>query len=136
MAKLKLDPGPLPEPKVIGISSHVHPHRLCWSLNMALALELARRSDLTDAEQSPPVYFTAYQQDVGDEGERWLLVNNVGPSGVLIKEQRQADFLLVLDPEIAEGHPDLLDRLRSAEFVLTAFEVPFTSLRSGHKLLL
>ena len=45
------------------------------------------------------------------------------------------DFFLVVDNELAELNPDLLAQVRSAEFVLTAFKLPYEQLRAGHKLL-
>lgn len=136
VARLKLDPSPAPELVVIGISSHVHPHRLCWSLNNAMGLELSRRADLVDTLSGHEARFAAFEQTVPPDGYKWCLVNNHGPTGILLKEQRHADYFLVLDPVLAEDRPDLLDSVRQAAFVLTAFEVPYRTLRFGHKLLL
>lgn len=137
MAKLKLDLEPDPEVTVIGISSHVHDYRLCWSINRAVGLALARRTaDISDDAGGRLAQYSVYDHVDDDTQGRWTLVNNHSGDGILLKEQRQADYFLVVDNEEAERTPDLLDRVRTAEFVLTAFALPFRQLRAGHKLLL
>jgi len=137
MAKLKLDLEPVPDITVIGISSHVHDYRLCWSINRSVGLELTRRrTDITDDANGIRASYSAYDHVDETTQGRYTLVHNHSGDGILLKEHRQADFFLVVDNELAEDRPDLLDRVRSAEFVLTAFPLPFDQLRAGHKLLL
>ena len=137
MAKLKLDLDPVPDITVFGISSHVNDHRLCWSINQNVDLELTRRrADITDVSNGIAASYSVYDHVEETSLARITLVNNHCGDGILLKEQRQADFFLVVDNEIAECRPDLLDRVRAAEFVLTAFTIPYDQLRSGHKLLL
>ena len=54
----------------------------------------------------------------------------------LLPQQKQADFFLVVDAGTAAHEQALFDRLRGAEFVLTAYVVDQGSLKMGHKLLL
>jgi len=137
MAKLKLDMDPDPEITVIGISSHVHDYRLCWAVNMALGLSLTRRRKNIEEEiDGILATYSAYDHVDPESQARYTLINNHSGDGILLREQRQADYFLVVDNELAEQHPDLVGRLRSAELVLTAFEIPFDDLREGHKLLL
>jgi hypothetical protein len=136
MAKLKLEMDLDPEVTIIGISSHVHDHRLCWSLNRALGLRMGRSDhDIEDTVAGRRTSYAVFAHvDTELEG-RYLLVTNHGTDGILLKAQRQADFFLVVDDHLAEREPDLLDRVRRAEFVLTAFPLPFARIRAGHKLL-
>lgn len=137
MAKLKLDLEPDPAVTVIGISSHVHDYRLCWSINRSVGLSLTRRrTDIAEENNGITARYSAYDHVDEASQARLTLVNNHSGDGILLKEQRQADFFLVVDNELAENTPDLLDRLRRADFVLTAFPLPFEQLRAGHKLLL
>jgi len=136
MAKLKLDLEPDPEVTVIGISSHVNDYRLCWSLNRSMGLALRRcDADIVDGGPGRSTAYAAFVHTEEDPEGRYLLVSNHGTDGILIKEQRQADFFMVVDNAIAEREPELLQRIRAAEFVLTAFDLPFADLRMGHKLL-
>lgn len=137
MAKIKLDIASDPEVTVFGISSHVHDYRLCWALNRSAGLELARRrTDISDEVNGITARYSVYDQVDDYTQARYTLVNNHCGDGILLKEQRQADYFLVLDHELAELRPDLLDRVRAAEFVLAAFELPYEQLRAGYKLLL
>ncbi|HRH69070.1 MAG: IPExxxVDY family protein [Flavobacteriales bacterium] len=137
MAKLKLDLEPDPAVTVIGISSHVHDYRLCWSINRSVGLELTRRrTDIAEEINGVTARYSTYDHVDEATQTRFTLVNNHSGDGILLKEHRQADFFLVVDNELAENTPDLLDRVRRADFVLTAFPLSFEQLRAGHKLLL
>ncbi|MBX2972743.1 MAG: IPExxxVDY family protein [Flavobacteriales bacterium] len=137
MAKLKLDLEPDPDVTVIGISSHVHDYRLCWAINRSVGLELTRRrADIADEANGIVASYSAYDHVDEPTQARYTLVNNHSGDGILLKEHRQTDFFLVVDNELAELRPDLLDRVRAAEFVLTAFQLSYDQLKAGHKLLL
>jgi hypothetical protein len=136
MVKLKLDMDPDPEVTIIGISSHVKDYRLCWSLNRSMGLSFARRrEDIVDGSPARPAHFPVFDHMDPDHDARLTLVSNHGADGILLKEHKQADYFLVADNELADTMPDLLDRVRRAEFVLTAFTLDFEHLREGHKLL-
>ncbi|HQV73962.1 MAG: IPExxxVDY family protein [Flavobacteriales bacterium] len=137
MAKLKLDMDPDPEITVLGISSHVNDYRLCWAVNKALDLSLTRRRKNIEEEiDGVLASYSAYDHVDPETQARYTLINNHSGDGILLREQRQADYFLVVDNELAEQYPDLVGRVRKAELVLTAFEIPFDDLREGHKLLL
>jgi len=137
MAKLKLDMDPDPEITVLGISSHVNDYRLCWAVNKALDLSLTRRRKNIEEEiDGVLASYLAYDHVDPETQARYTLINNHSGDGILLREQRQADYFLVVDNELAEQYPDLVGRVRKAELVLTAFEIPFDDLREGHKLLL
>lgn len=137
MAKFRLDERIVPKVTVLGISSHVADYRLCWSLNRTLGLDMSRRrEDITDGAGAGMQYFSVFfQRD--EEGEvQWSLVSNNNGTKHLIPKEHQADYFLVVDRDTAKADPDLLDRVRSAEFVLTAYPVDFDRMKLGHKLLL
>ncbi len=136
MAKVKLDLDPDPEVTIIGISSHVNDYRLCWALNRSMGLSLTRRrQDITDTTGGHLARFATFDHGDPEGGERLTLVHNHCGDGILLREQRQADFFLVVDNAVAETRPDLLERLRRTEFVLAVFPLSFGQLRAGHKLL-
>ena len=136
MTKLTLEEPTSPDHLVIGISCHVNDYRLCWSLNRQLKISLTRRrSDMTSTEKGRSVHYSVFDHVITDVPGILVLVNNHGSDGVLVKEQRQADYFMVLDTEMQELRPELLEEVRQAEFVLTAFPIELASLRSGDKLL-
>ncbi|HQW04887.1 MAG TPA: IPExxxVDY family protein [Flavobacteriales bacterium] len=137
MAKLKLELEPDPAVTVIGISSHVNDYRLCWSINRTIGLSMARRrTDIEEGANGVMARYSAYDHTDPTTQERFTLINNHSGDGILLKEHRQTDYFLVVDNELAERHPDLLNALRTADFVLTAYTIPYEQLRMGHKLLL
>ena len=132
----RLDVEPDPEVHVIGISSHVNDYRLCWSLNLSLGIALTRRDrDILDSSAEGTSRHAAFDHDDPETQVRYTLVNNRGGAGPLIKDQRSADYFLVVDEQAPEAPEELLERVRAAEFVLAAYPVPFDQLRAGHKLL-
>ncbi len=131
--KLRLDLEPDPEVNVIGISCHVNDYRLCWSLNRSIGIALSRRE--RDIQDEGDASYAAFDHDDAETEARFTLVNNRGGSGLLVKEQRSADYFLVVDERAPFDTDQLLERVRNAEFVLAAFPLPFDQLRAGHKLL-
>lgn len=136
MAKLKLESDSDPDVFLIAISSHVNDYRLCWALNNSLGIDLARR--VTDISEDGPehrAYFSAF--DHTDEATRAniALISNHAPEGVLVNEQRQADFFLVVDGESTLSPAYALERVRQAEFVLTAFHLDINKVKGAYKLL-
>lgn len=136
MAKLKLGLDPDPEVFLIAISSHVNDYRLCWSLNRKLGISLTRRD--TDIEEPGPeqmAHYTAFDHTEEITRAQYSLVSNHAPEGVLVTDQRQADFFLVVDLATHRPPVEVLEQVRGAEFVLTAFPLDPRELRGAHKLL-
>lgn len=136
MAKYKLDMEPDPEVMLIGISSHVNDYRLCWALNRSLGINLTRRAeDIVEPTAGGQAVFSAFDHTDEEDSTCWSLVNNHSSEGLLLKEQRQADYFLVVDVSAPVPLDRLLDTVRRAEFVLTAFPLDARQLRGAHKLL-
>jgi hypothetical protein len=137
MARFKLDMEPDPEIEVIGISSHVKDYRLCWSINRVMEIGLKRRrTPIEEDLNGRSATYTVYDHVNEETGTSCTLVNNHGSEGVLLRDLKQADYFLILHREWPDPPDEVLRKLRAAEFVLTAFPLPFGQLREGHKLLL
>ena len=136
MAKYRLiEEEAAPKVAVVGISCHVPDYRLCWSLNRALGLGLTRRrADITEQVRGKELHYSVFEQADPGGNVRWALVCNTCGRRRLLPDQKLADLFLVVDEEMITA--DLLDRVRGAEFVLTAYTVEMSELKSGHKLLL
>lgn len=136
MVKLKLDIAPDPELTIIGISSHEKDYRLCWALNKELSIELGRAdSDVQLDDEGQHAAFAVFEHINEDEHMHVTLVNNRSTSGLLLKEQKMADYFLLLNQDAPIEAEDLLARVRRTPFVLTAFALDYHNLREGHKLL-
>src|SRR4029453_14184966 len=98
MARHKLDLEPEPDALVIGISSHVNDYRLCWALNRSLGVALARRTtDIAGIEGNTNARFAAYDHQDEESGTQLTLISNRSEGGRLLKDQKQADYFLVVD---------------------------------------
>ena len=101
-----------------------------------MELELTRRrDDIIDMVGGHEAHFGVFDHVVHPDRGGYTLINNHGEQGVLIADQKNADYFLVVDNDVAEDVPDLMDRIRASEFVLAAFNLPFDQLRNGHRLL-
>lgn len=136
MAKIKLDSPVLPDVHVIAISSHVNDYRLCWSINRSLGLNLERRRTDIDA-QGPQgkALFPAFDSIDEETRTTVTLVGNHAPEGVLLADQHQADYFLVIDEEAPLRPEQALEGLRRTEFILAAFELDIRQLKGAYKLL-
>ncbi len=136
MAKLKLDNDFDLDVFLIAISSHVNDYRLCWALNNSLGIDLGRRQkDIVEQGPEHPAYFSAFDHTEEATQANITLISNHAPEGVLVNEQRQADFFLLVDGESTLSPALALERVRQAEFVLTAFPLDIKSLKGAYKLL-
>lgn len=136
VAKHKLDMDPDPEVMLIGISCHENDYRLCWALNRELGIDLVRRaSDITEPGPEKMASYSAFDHTDEEHEARWTLVHNHSADGILLKEHKQADYFLVVDESAPITAHELIDRVRRAEFVLTAFALDARTERGAHKLL-
>lgn len=136
MAKYKLDLEPRADVHLIGISSHVSEHRLCWSLNRQLGLEMGRcAEDITVVHREATRAFATFEHVDADAQVRYMLISNHCPGAVLFPEERRTDFFLVVDGDDPVVPDDLVERVRQADQVLTAFPLELDQLRGGHKLI-
>ena len=132
MARHKLDLEPQPDAVVIGISSHVNDYRLCWALNKRLGVNLSRREK--DIAAGTGAHFAAYDHLDEETGARLMLISNRSEGVLLLKDQKQADYFLVVDEEGSLRSEEVMEQVRNTEFVLAAFTLDLKRLRSGHEL--
>lgn len=136
MAKLKLDSPARPDVFLIAISSHENDYRLCWSLNNTLGLSLCRRKrDLEGKGPEQPAHFAVFDHVEQDTETIISLVANHAPEGVLVAEQRHADYFLVVDGDDGARHAEMLELVRQAEFVLAAFSIDINTVKGAYNLL-
>jgi hypothetical protein len=136
VAKYRLDDIVDPEVMLVGISSHVNDYRLCWALNRQLGINLVRRStDIVEPGPRTAAHFAAFDHTDADTNARYTLVNNHGEDAILLKEQRQSDYFLLVDRAAPIASAELLQQVRQSDFVLAAYPLDIQDLRAGHKLL-
>jgi hypothetical protein len=120
---------------LIGISCHAKDYRLCWAVNNALGLALEKEDEdveiLHKKEKSQHSVFSFYHEENYTE---YTLVLNRGTHGLLIPEQKQADYMLLIRNNFGDDLSEILSKIRRIDFVLTAFEIDVERLKSKQNL--
>ena len=89
---------------LIGISCHEKDYRLCWAINQSLKISLEKEdenlevlSNKTKGMSSHSLYY--YKNE--DTKNEFYLIKNRSSFGILIPEQSQADYLLMIKENYA-----------------------------------
>ncbi len=123
---------------LLGISCHEKDYRLSWALNNSLHLELAKEKDLQiDAKKnSTPLTHSIFTFDNEQEYRQFYLISNRGSNGLLVPEQKHADFFLLIKGSLmTEDKPSIIKGVKETPMVLTAFEIDPNQLKSKENLL-
>ena len=124
--------------RLIGISCHEKDYRLCWGLNNGLCLSLAKEEGEIEVlikktnEFSKHALYSYFQEDTENE---FSLLNNRSKSGYLVPEQAHADYLFMIKESYDVNIVELISKIKSIPFVLTAFEVKVGELKSKENLI-
>ena len=124
--------------RLIGISCHEKDYRICWGLNNRLRLSLAKDGRGIEVlikktnEFSKHALYSYFQEDTENE---FMLLNNWSSSGHLVPERAHADYLFLIKESYDVNLEELILKIKSIPFVLTAFEVKVGDLKSKENLL-
>jgi hypothetical protein len=124
--------------KLYGISCHSKDYRLCWSMNNSLGLKLEKEeaeieliTKKSDGKSAHAV-FSYFCEEL--QNQFYLLVNRTS-NGLLIPEKPQADYLLMIKESYELNPNEILTKIKSIPFVLTAFAIEVESLKSKKNLI-
>lgn len=123
---------------LIGISCHEKDYRLAWALNNKLQTELQKSNDLKIEFKKNNVSnsFTFYEYIDEDLYREYYLIGNRGSGALLIPEQKQVDYFLMVKGNFnASDKTNLLKQLKDINIVLAAYDVNINSLDSKQNLL-
>jgi hypothetical protein len=122
---------------LIGIVCQHRDYRLCREVNLALGISLARDNDFEvfTKKRMEAMTFTRFAFRSEEEDEFFLLANK-GEGGLLVPEQKQIDYFLLVRPGRNEiNSADLLPPLKQINMVLGAYPFEPKELRSRDNLL-
>lgn len=112
--------------KVVCIASHQNHYRLSWGLNQVLNIQFQKTDDLlikqskANIEQS----FSKYSSLDENLPLTYHLISNKCEQGYLLKDLPNIDFLLKIEGEMREDYvPELINKIKSLDIVITAFEL-------------
>lgn len=124
--------------RLIGISCHEKDYRICWGINNQLCLSLAKEEAELEVQikktntYSKHALYSYFQEDTENE---FILLTNRSKSGFLLPEQAHADYLLMIKESYDVNLVEVIFKIKSIPFVLTAFEVGVEELKSKENLI-
>ena len=122
--------------QLIGICSTAKDYKLAWEVNLSLDIQLARDPEdfsinLGKHLSHHPIFrYTCRQSHLAYE-----LVTNKGTGGLLIPEQRQVQFFLLLYDNSLLTPNELAQRIKQANSVSLAFEIDIETLSNQENLI-
>ena len=137
MAK-KLNLLPDEEFALLGIVARVQNFRLLFEVNDLLKTNFQRFDDL-EIQPMKQTEFSVFSKYTGEEDENGripYIIANKGSAGLLVPEQKQMDYFLLLK---GTYYPDeikeWIDRLRAVRIVQGVYEIPVKKLKSRQNLI-
>lgn len=124
--------------KLVGISCHERDYRVCWGVNQSLSILLSKEEREIEVfhkknnRYSRHTLFSTYNFDSEEEVH---LIANRSKSGYLIPEQKHADYLLMVKGDGILAIDEIVPRLKKISFVLTAFTIEVSQLKSKENLI-
>ena len=123
---------------LIGISCHEKDYRLSWALNQNLSLQLIKEKEdievfINKTNESSLHSFYSYKNE--ETQNEFILINNRSSAGFLIPEKSMADYLLIIKENFNYPLDFYLKKIKSVNFVLTAFNIAVEELKSKENLI-
>lgn len=113
---------------LFGISCHLKDYRISFLLNRTLELEFSKMEDFLGSS----LYFSDHE----DGFNRFYLLANRNIENILLPELKQTDFLLLVEGPFKKAQKEtLLQKIKSIQNILTAFEIRFETIKNYEHLL-
>lgn len=126
---------------LVGLVCHEKDYRLCWAVNRELAIDLERAEPLAISlkKGEAPARFALYLHENNDNGTACFIVSNRSldeTAGLLVPEQKEADFLFVAKGPFGEREEmRMIEGLKRIPFVLLTIRLVPAELKSKENLL-
>lgn len=118
--------------KLIGIASHLSPHKISWLLNEGLGAKFQQSESLLVKEKnsSESIKFPTYKFE--DEGDSlFTFYANKVERTLLQKSIKGIDYIIKYEGVQAERMIDLyIEKIKSLKNILTAFEIDLEQLKN------
>ncbi|MCX6274781.1 MAG: IPExxxVDY family protein [Bacteroidetes bacterium] len=140
MAKtiLKFDTDEEFEFLLVGIICQHKDYRLCHELNRKLEINLVREKDyeVNIAKRMNPALFSFFKFE-NDEQDLFFVFENKGKHSILIPEQKQIDFFLMIKESFQRQNiTELVNTIKQIPIVLGAYPIDPLNLKSREYFLL
>ena len=125
---------------LICIISSLKDYRLCWAINRALNIELAREEEelkISNEKKRQEAYFNQFYYEDEINFLQYHLLANKSAGAFLLPEFKQVDYILMLRGDAAEeAEEDILQQLKSLAGIEALFATNPAELRSKENLIL
>lgn len=124
---------------LFALVSSVRDYRLCWFINRALRIDMARQEDIDMLYQKKgrQAAFSCYLYEQPDAYLLYALLQNKSVGKFLLPELKQFDFLLKIEGFMADEEKDhLLKQLKAIPVAEAVFEQDPAQLKNIQNLIL
>lgn len=124
---------------LICIISSLKDYRLCWAINRALNIQLARQDDLkvNNEKKRQEGFFNLFRYEDEINFLHYTLIANKSAGAFLLPEMKQVDYLLMLRGDAAEdAKEELIQQLKNLAGIEALFAANPAELRSKENLIL
>jgi hypothetical protein len=134
MAKtiLKIDEEDRYDFYLFGIASQARDYLLCHAVNLKLEISLVRQEDfdIFNQKRMEEQGFAFFRYDSEDD-DQICLVSNRSPKGLLIPEQKQMDYFLMIRPvKMRVEESSIIDQLKQTPVILGVYKLNVMGLKS------
>lgn len=121
--------------ELIGISSHEKDYRLAWALNKRMDWKMIRIADVLIEQKNSVSSHAQFRYLHQLDHTIITMIDNNTPGGYLLPDASQFDYLIKIENARVDLGDVFLRKIKSAQFVLAAFELNIDKLKSKQNLL-
>ncbi len=117
---------------LFGIASQVKDYLLCHAVNQKLDISLVRQEDfdIFNQKRMEEQGFSFFRYDSEDD-DQICLVSNRSSKGLLIPEQKQMDYFLMIRPaKMRVEESTIIEQLKQTQVILGVYKLNVMSLKS------
>jgi len=126
------------EYKTIGICSPLKDYRICWNLNKKLDFQLKKIKGIKFEfdEKIKNVLFSLYYHKEEEDFITYYLISNHRLNKILIPEQRQLDYFLIIKGPINTFKiQSIIKKIKQINNVLTAYDIDMSLVKKANDIL-
>ena len=122
--------------KIIMISCHNKDYRLCWEINKVLDIQLTREEDIIYKKKrvKEPSHHSVFSYSDPETRNHYKLISNSSSGIHLLSDNKQADFVLMIEESYPVDLSDISKSLRSIPIVLACYTVEPEALKEKDNL--
>lgn len=117
---------------MIGISCHLKDYRITYYLNKFLGINLKKSKEfpIKSEKDKKNFLFSFFIFNDRNKEISYYLISNHNPESKLIPSQKQTDYFLIAKDLInKENETDIINKIKTIPYVLTAYKIELQKIR-------